>query len=88
MKPFPAKYFNLIFFAMVAALMSGAVSFMVTVVNLYSALGFGRALIIEWLIAWAFAFPIAFPVAMIVAPLCRKLAHKITGQPEADLRGD
>jgi len=75
----PPRYFNLIFFAMVAALMSGAVSFAVTAVNLMAILGFGGALFIAWLKAWAFAFPIAYPVAMVVSPACRKLTLKLLG---------
>jgi len=71
------RYFNLVFFAMVAALMSGGVSLAVTVVNLSGVLGFSGALMIAWLKAWAFAFPIAYPVAMIVSPACRKLTVKM-----------
>jgi len=77
------KYFNLIFFAMVAALMSGAVSFVVTAVNLSGDMGFSGALLVEWLKAWAFAYPIAFPVAMIVSPLCRRLTWALLGQSSA-----
>jgi len=79
----PPRYFNLIFFAMVAALMSGAVSLTVTVVNLSGALGWSGALLIAWLKAWAVAFPIAYPVAMVVAPACRKLTLKILGGRDA-----
>ena len=69
----PPRYFNLIFFALVAALMSGAVSFAVTLVNL----GLRPDIFWKWLAAWAFAFPIAYPVAMLVSPLCRKLTWKL-----------
>ncbi len=65
----PPRFFNLIFFAMVAALMSGMVSLAVTYVNL----GPRPDILLKWLPAWGFAFLIAYPVAMIVSPPCRKL---------------
>ncbi len=74
------RYFNLVFFGMVAALMSGAVSFVVTAVNLSAELGFGRVLVLEWLKAWAFAYPIAFPVAMVVSPAARRFTWHLLGQ--------
>ena len=74
----PPRFFNLIFFALVAALMSGAVSFVVTLVNLWPEPG----IFFEWLKAWAFAFPIAYPVAMIVSPPCRTFTLRLLGHSE------
>ncbi len=75
----PPRYFNLIFFALVAALMSGMVSLAVTWINL----GPRPDILLKWLPAWGFAFLIAYPVAMIASPPCRKLTLKMLGHSEA-----
>jgi hypothetical protein len=65
-----AKRYEQIAFAFImAGLMSGFMSFVVTTFNI----GFIDGLIGKWLQAWSFAFIVTFPAILILSPLVRRL---------------
>jgi len=63
------KYQSLVFSFFMALLMSGIMSFVISLFNL----GFIENIFFIWLKAWTFAFIIAFPVILIVSPVVRAL---------------
>ncbi|MFT5756005.1 MAG: hypothetical protein ACI9LM_000717 [Alteromonadaceae bacterium] len=63
------KYQSLIFSFIMALLMSGIMSFVISVFNL----GLVDHIIFIWLNAWGFAFTVAFPVILLVTPVVRFL---------------
>ncbi len=70
---FPAKYANLLFAFLMALLMSGLMSLVISLYNL----GPGPNLLWLWLHAWAFAFVVAFPSVLVVVPLVRALVARL-----------
>ena len=63
------KYQSLVFSFFMALLMSGIMSFVISLFYL----GFIENIFFIWLKAWGFAFVVAFPVILIVTPVVRVL---------------
>ncbi|NQZ79865.1 MAG: DUF2798 domain-containing protein [Colwellia sp.] len=63
------KYQSLVFSFFMALLMSGIMSFVISLFNL----GFIENIFFIWLKAWGFAFVVAFPVILIVTPVVKVL---------------
>ena len=70
---FNPKYRTVVFAFLMALLMSGFMSFVISLFNV----GMVDNIITIWLKAWVFAFSIAFPTVILVAPLVHKLTDKI-----------
>jgi len=70
----PARYSNLLFGAILSAIMVTVVSGTVVLVTE----GFGPAFTAHWLKGFATAWPIAFPTVLVVAPWVRKIVARIT----------
>jgi len=56
-----------------ALLMSGIMSFVISVFNV----GMVANIVTLWLQAWAFAFTVAFPTLIIVSPIVNKLVSLV-----------
>jgi hypothetical protein len=69
----PRKHHKIVFSFFMALLMSGIMSFVISVFNI----GMVPNIITLWLKAWSFAFTIAFPTIMIVSPLVHKLVSLV-----------
>jgi len=67
------KHQKLVFSFFIALLMSGIMSFVITLFNL----GFVSDIIQRWLQAWGFAFSIAFPTVIVISPLVHKLVELV-----------
>lgn len=69
----PARYFPVAS----AFFLSGVMSFLVSGLATFKALGAVPGFFGIWLSTWAFAWAVAFPTAVLAAPLARKLAALI-----------
>jgi len=69
----PRKHHKIVFSFFMALLMSGIMSFVISVFNV----GMVPNIITLWLKAWSFAFTIAFPTILIVSPLVHKLVSLV-----------
>lgn len=67
------KYQGIVFSFFMALLMSGIMSWVITVFNL----GMVSDLLSLWLNAWGFAFIVAFPVIILVSPLVKLLVKLV-----------
>ncbi len=65
----PKKYTPLVFSFFMSLLMSGIMSFAISLINL----GWVDGMLWIWLKAWSVAFVIAFPAIVTVTPLVRRL---------------
>ncbi len=74
----PARFFPYAF----AFFLSGMMSFLVSGLATYRALGAVEGFGALWLSSWAFAWAVAFPAAVLVAPLARRLAGLVCAAPE------
>ena len=63
-----------------ALMMSGAMSFMVTILATYINLGMPHDFVFRWLKAWAVAWPIAAATAYAVMPVAQRATQRIVGQ--------
>jgi hypothetical protein len=63
------KHHKVVFSFFMALLMSGIMSFVISVFNV----GMVTNIITIWLQAWGFAFIVAFPTIIIVSPVVHKL---------------
>jgi hypothetical protein len=72
----PKKYELGVFAFLMSILMSGIMSFFVTLLNI----GIREDVFIRWISAWGASFFIAFPIAFFVTPVVRKLVHKFVEQ--------
>lgn len=73
------KYQRVVFSFFMALLMSGIMSFVISVFNV----GLVSNIISIWLRAWSFAFVVAFPTILVVAPLVHKLVAMVLQDEEA-----
>ena len=64
-----------------ALLMSGAMSCMVTLLATFINLGLPHDFLVRWLEAWSVAWPIAGVTAYVVMPVARRATDRIVGQP-------
>ena len=67
------KHHKVVFSFFMALLMSGIMSFVISVFNV----GMVANIITLWLQAWSFAFIVAFPTIMIVSPVVHKLVSLV-----------
>lgn len=76
------KYHRLVFSFFMSLLMSGIMSFVISVFNL----GLVSDIFFIWLKAWGFAFAVAFPTIMLVSPIVFKLVELVlTKEPTEGL---
>ena len=73
----PARYSNLLFGAILSAIMVTIVSGAVVLVTE----GLDPEFPAHWFKGFATAWPIAFPTVLVVAPWVRKVVGKITASP-------
>ncbi|WP_022953161.1 DUF2798 domain-containing protein [Leucothrix mucor] len=73
------KYQRVVFSFFMALLMSGIMSFVISVFNV----GLVSNIVSIWLTAWSFAFTVAFPTILVVAPLVHKLVAMVLQDEEA-----
>ncbi|MEH6627028.1 MAG: DUF2798 domain-containing protein [Motiliproteus sp.] len=67
------KYHKIVFSFFMALLMSGIMSFVISIFNI----GFVSNIVSVWLKAWSFAFIVAFPTMTLVSPLVHKLVSLV-----------
>jgi hypothetical protein len=67
------KHHKIVFSFFMALLMSGIMSFVISVFNV----GMVTNIITIWLQAWGFAFIVAFPTINIVSPVVHKLVSLV-----------
>lgn len=67
------KHHKIVFSFFMALLMSGIMSFVISVFNV----GMVTNIITIWLQAWSFAFIVAFPTINIISPLVHKLVSLV-----------
>jgi hypothetical protein len=58
--------------ALFGLILSGLMSFLVSGISTYRAVGFGESFAGLWTSAWLTAWLVAFPVVLVVAPLARR----------------
>jgi hypothetical protein len=73
---FPKKFAPALF----GLILSGLMSFLVSGISTYRAVGFGDHFIAVWVGAWLTAWLVAFPVVLLVAPLTRRLVSLLVGE--------
>ena len=74
---FPARFAPILFGFFVSCLMS----FIITCVATFKAVGLGQDFLGIWMSAWVFSWMIAFPTILFVAPFARKLVARMTRPP-------
>ncbi len=67
------KYQRVLFSFFMALLMSGIMSFSISVLNI----GLIEGLVLIWLKSWGFSFVVAFPVVFIIAPIVTILVGRL-----------
>ena len=67
------KHHRIVFSFFMALLMSGIMSFVISVFNI----GLVDNIVSVWLKAWVFAFMVAFPAIFIISPLVHKLVSLV-----------
>lgn len=72
----PVRFAPLLF----SAILSGAMSLIVSGISTLRVLGFEPAFAEAWLTSWAIAWAIAFPTVAVIAPITRKLVDAMTGR--------
>ena len=59
-------------------LLSGMMTFIVSGIATFNALGLSEQLMAKWLSAWGASWVVAFPVVLFVAPFVRWLVARLT----------
>jgi hypothetical protein len=72
------KYAPLVFSFFMALLMSGIMSFVISLFNL----GWVDGILLRWLQSWVFAFSVALPAIILVTPLVRQLVAAVVRDSE------
>jgi hypothetical protein len=67
------KHHKIVFSFFMALLMSGIMSFVISVFNV----GMVTNIVTLWLQAWSFAFIVAFPTIILVSPVVNKLVSLV-----------
>lgn len=70
----PTRFTHLTF----SFFLSGMMSFIITGVATFRAVGLTGDLLHLWITAWPFSWLIAFPAVTIVAPIARRLSAMVT----------
>ena len=79
MKPFlPPKTAPIVF----GLLVSGMMTFIVSGIATFNAIGLNEALVSKWATAWITSWIVAFPIILFVAPTVNWLVQRITKQPD------
>jgi hypothetical protein len=73
---FPKKFAPALF----GLILSGLMSFLVSGISTYRAVGFSDHFVGVWTGAWLTAWLVAFPVVLVVAPLTRRLVSLLVGE--------
>jgi Protein of unknown function (DUF2798) len=76
----PSRYSPYVFSFFMSLLMSGVMSFCITLLNL----GWVTDVVILWLQAWSAAFVIAFPTIVLITPLVRRLVTLVIQNAKPD----
>jgi hypothetical protein len=69
----PARFAPILF----GLILSGLMSFIVSGLSTYRALGFVEGFVHIWAGNWAVSWAIAFPTVLVVAPITRKIVAKL-----------
>lgn len=72
----PARYAHILF----GFLLSGMMSFLVSVLSTFRALGLDANFAHAWMGNWAVSWATAFPVVLIVAPITRRIVARLVTQ--------
>ena len=75
------KHHKIVFSFFMALLMSGIMSFVISVFNV----GLVTNIVTIWLQAWSFAFIVAFPTIIIVSPIVHKLVNLVLHEQESNI---
>jgi hypothetical protein len=67
--------------ALFALLLSGTMSFLVSGVATWRAVGLPADFMTLWLGSWVWAWLVAFPTALVVAPLVRRIVALVVRKP-------
>lgn len=70
----PQKYAPILF----GLLLSGLMSFVVSGIATFRALGLNETFFVDWIQSWISSWLVAFPTVLVVAPLVRKMVARIT----------
>lgn len=76
----PSRYSPYVFSFFMSLLMSGVMSFCITLLNL----GWVTDVVMLWLQAWSAAFVIAFPTIVLITPLVRRLVTLVIQSTKPD----
>jgi hypothetical protein len=77
MKKLPAKYNAVVFPFVLSTLMS----FIISGVSTWRALGMVDGFFGKWMMAWGFSWLVAFPTVLLILPIVRKLVAQFVEPP-------
>ena len=72
----PARFAQVLF----ALILSMMMSFIISGLSTFRALGFVDHFVTIWLANWAVSWAIAFPTVLVIAPIARKIVGRLTAQ--------
>lgn len=61
-------------------LLSGLMSFIITGIATWNALGFITTFAAQWMQSWLFAWAVAFPTVLVMAPLARRATRSLVAR--------
>ncbi|EEE43734.1 DUF2798 domain-containing protein [Roseibium alexandrii] len=64
------------------AMLSGSMSFLVSGIATFRAVGPHAEFFSFWIESWLFAWAVAFPAVLVLAPIVREIVAKLVKQPE------
>ncbi len=73
----PKKYGQFLFYVLMAFLMSGLMTFVITLFNIGIDMSRIAPVFFAWMRSWAVAFVAALPALMIVTPVVRRLVTQL-----------
>ena len=73
MSKLPNSWFHPIFPVLMAAIMSGVMTFVITAVNI----GFPSDFVVRWLKSYGIGFCVAIPAIYVIAPFARRMASAL-----------
>lgn len=74
----PSRYAQPLF----GLFLSGMMSFIVSGIATFRAVGFVDAFMWKWLTAWIPSWAVAFPAVLVVAPIARRLVSHLVEPPK------
>lgn len=69
-------------------LLSGFMSFMVSGIATFRAIGLPADFLSLWMEAWIPSWVVAFPIVLVVAPIVRRIVDRVVVHPEANTGPD